>query len=130
MTTVDIIANRKKELAALGVDERLKLWLKIHKDSELRHNLLGVMGIVCAAVSSQLSQHPHVLLVIGLAAAISTALLTFLNLKARSITYINAWRMLERAVTDYLSNEDAKLEAVCAARSDAEQCIQSVLHKI
>ena len=112
VTTVDIIANRKKELAALEVDERLKLWLKIHKGSELHHNLLGVTGIVCAAVSSQLSQHPHVRLVTGLVAAISTALLTFLNRKARSITYINAWRILDKAVTDYLSNEDARLEAL------------------
>ena len=129
MITVDTITERKRELAALEVDKRMEVWHKIHRASEFRHNVLGITGIVCAAVSSQLSAHPRVLLMTGLVAAVSTALLTFLNLKARSVTYINAWRMLEGAVTKYLTSDDAKLEAVGDARTKAEQYIQNVLHR-
>lgn len=129
METAERIAVRKKELKAMGVYERRSLWLKLHKQAEFYNNLFGGAGIVCAAVSSQLAGQPKVLLCTGLTAAISTTLVTFLNLKTRSIAYINAWRILDQARSLYLAKEDVALETVVEAMNKAEEHIANTLHK-
>ncbi len=129
MTMEKIIAERKRELEEIGLFKRLELWLKLHKEAEIYNNIFGVTAIICAAVSSQLSESPKVLLVTGLVAALSTSVVTFLNLKARSVTYINAWRMLDKEITHYLSDRGAELESVGDAAGKAEEYIQNSLHK-
>lgn len=130
MLTAQTIESRKKEIAAMDIDKRRALWLSIHKQSELYNNLFGGAAIVCAAVSSQLDGHPTILLITGLTAAVSTAMVTFLNLKGRAVTYINAWRILDKARSTYLSHEDATLDSVGDALNQAEEYIQGALHRM
>ena len=122
---------KKEELKELGIYDRMELWMKIHKDSEKYHKALGITGIICAVVSSQLSGYPQILLVTGLVAAISTSGVTFLNLNSRSVTYVNAWRILDGKVTEFLTDEQARVTVadVGNAETQAEKYIQDALHK-
>ena len=129
MLTIQDIETRKKELEVVGIEKSKKTWHRVHKISEHLNNIFGGTGIVCGAVSSQLSGHANILLITGLTAAVSTALVAFLNLRSRSITFINAWRILDEATVDYLTDKNATLDKVGDAKNKAEKYIRDSLHK-
>ncbi len=129
MLTVEQIKARKAALEEAEMYKIKKIWHRVHLRSENLNNLFGAIGIVCGTLSSQLSEHEDILLFTGLAAAISTALVAFFNLRSRSVTFINAWRILDEATTSFITDENTTLDKVGEAKNRAEDYIRDSLHK-
>src|SRR5580700_8437571 len=116
----DIIAAKEKELQGLGIETRVDEWMRIHRGTENWHTVIGLVGIASVLASPQIYTYsPAAATVISFIGALATGAVTFLKLEKRANTYVNAWRIVDKAKRHYLAERASSIEEVNAAVDNA-----------
>jgi hypothetical protein len=113
----EVFANRRSE------------WYVSHYIWAALHYILGIGSIICSVIVASLGSggESKIRLPLSIIAAICAALLTFLSPSLNAQAYIQAWRTLDAACTQYQFNTQLTEQYLVKAMIEGERIIAGTI---